>query len=160
MPDSPTRSEAIKQLAQLIKDVRVAMLTTTTDRGWLRSRPMVTQRLPFDGDLWFLSGKSTAKARDVRNRQQVNVAYMSFDEDRYVSVSGMATIVDDPAKAKSLWNSAYAEWFPKGTTDPDLVLIKVQVEEAEYWDPAQRRMVQITGFVEPSPSFREPGTGV
>jgi general stress protein 26 len=160
MPDSPTRNEAIRKLAQLIKDVRVAMLTTTTDRGWLRSRPMVTQRVAFDGDLWFLSGKSTAKARDVRNRQQVDVAYMSSEEDRYVSVSGIATIVDDPGKAKALWNSSYAEWFPKGVADPDLVLIKVQVEEAEYWDPAQHRMIQITGFVEPPASFREPGIGV
>jgi hypothetical protein len=44
--------------------------------------------------------------------------------------------------------------------DPDLALIKVQVQEAEYWDRRQHRMVQVTGFVEPIFGFREPGTGV
>jgi general stress protein 26 len=160
MPDSPTRQAAVARLAELIKDVPIAMLTTTTERGWLRSRPMIVEHAAFDGDIWFFTGRSTAKARDLRNRQQVNIGYMSAERDRYVSVSGTALVIEDADRMKALWNNRYREWFPQGLDDPDLALIKVQVQEAEYWDRRQHRMVQVTGFVEPTTGFREPGTGV
>ncbi|MBE3073288.1 MAG: pyridoxamine 5'-phosphate oxidase family protein, partial [Acidobacteria bacterium] len=134
MPDTPAREVAIRKLDEMIKGIPVGMLTTVTERGWLRSRPMVVQSEPFDGTLWFLSGAATSKARDVRDRQQVNVCYVSGARDRYVSVSGTATLVTDPQKVAAVWNNTYAEWFPRGPSDPDLVFIKVQVEEAEYWD--------------------------
>ena len=35
---------------------------------------------------------------------------------------------------EALWRSDFATWFPKGLDDPDLVLLKVAVEDAEYWD--------------------------
>ncbi len=162
MPETLTRDEAIRKLNEMIQGVPVAMLTTVTERGWLRSRPMVAQERPFDGSLWFLSGASTSKARDVRDRQQVNLCYVSAARDRYVSVSGMAALVADPQRVAAVWNRAYAEWFPKGVTDPDLVFIKVEVEEAEYWDPTVHRMVRLRGFIEPAPTFRDaqPGAGI
>ena len=41
-------------------------------------------------------------------------------------------------------------------------MIKVRVEEAEFWDPKVNRMVLLTGFVEPGSAFRdmEPGMGI
>ncbi len=162
MQETVTREEAIRRLDEMIKGIPVAMLTTVTERGWLRSRPMVAQAQPFDGTLWFLSGAATSKARDVRDRQQVNLCYVSAARDRYVSVSGVASLVSDPERVARLWNRAYAEWFPKGASDPDLIFIKVQVEEAEYWDPTAHRMVRLRSFIETGGTFRdaEPGTGI
>jgi general stress protein 26 len=162
MPEIFARDEAIRRLAEMIKGIPVAMLTTVTERGWLRSRPMVAQAQPFDGSLWFLSGAGTSKARDVRDRQQVNLCYVSAARDRYVSVSGVASLVSDPERVTAVWGKAYAEWFPKGPSDPDLVFIKVQVEEAEYWDPTAHRMVRLRGLLETGGTFRdaEPGTGI
>lgn len=161
MTDTPTRQQAIRKLAEMIEGIPVAMLTTVSERGWLRSRPMVTQAEPCDGTLWFLSAAGTGKARDVRDRQQVNLCYVSAARNRYVSVSGMATLVVDTARTAAWWRSAYAEWFPKGPADPDLVWIRVQVQEAEYWDSHAHRMIRLEGFVEPAAGFRsiEPGAG-
>ncbi len=162
MAGTLTRVEAVRKLTEIIKGIPVAMLTTVTERGWLRSRPMVAQDQPCDGTLWFLSGATTSKARDVRDRQQVNLCYVSGARDRYVSVSGVATLVTDPGRVAAIWNNGYAEWFPKGPTDPDLVFIRVQVEEAEYWDPTVHRMVRLAGFVDATATFRDiqPGTGI
>ena len=162
MPATPTRDDTIRKLDEMIGGIPVAMFTTVTERGWLRSRPMVAQSTPFDGILWFLSGASTSKARDVRDRQQVNLCYVSAARDRYVSVSGIATLASDPPRVAAMWNKAYAEWFPRGQSDPDLIFIKVQVEEAEYWDTTVHRMVRLRGFIEPGGAFRdlEPGTGI
>jgi general stress protein 26 len=162
MSGTLTREEAIGRLGEMIKGIPVAMLTTVTERGWLQSRPMVAQTQAFDGTLWFLSGATTSKARDVRERQQVNLCYVSAARDRYVSVSGIAALATDAERVAAVWNSTYAEWFPQGPTDPDLVFITIQVEEAEYWDPTAHRMVRLRGFIEAGRTFRdaEPGTGI
>jgi len=156
-----TREEAITRIWNLIGCVPVAMLTTTSPRGWLRSRPMVAQGSPFDGTLWFLTSRTAAKAADVRDRRQVNVSYVSPERDCYVSVSGVATLVDDREKARGLWNASYAPWFPKGLEDPDLTLIRVEAQEAEYWDPSTRRTVVISELLQMRPTFRDfdPGAG-
>ncbi len=156
-----TREEAIRTIGNLIGQVKVAMLTTTSARGWLRSRPMVAQRVPFDGALWFLTSRSAAKAGEVRDRRQVNVSYASPEHDCYVSIAGVATLVDDRERARSLWNAAYEPWFPKGLDDPDLVLIRVEAEEAEYWDASAKKMVIVSELLQAKPVFRdlEPGTG-
>jgi general stress protein 26 len=157
-----TRTDAIQKLAGMIRDIPVAMLTTTSARGWLRSRPMVAQGIPFDGALWFFTSGTAAKAADIRDRRQVNVSFASPDRDRYVSFSGIATIVDDQERAARLWNLSYEPWFPLGLDDPDLTLIRIQAEEAEYWDQAARTMVHVPGLLDLKPGFGdlEPGTGI
>jgi general stress protein 26 len=156
-----TREEAIRKIADLIGQVQVAMLTTTSSHGILRSRPMVAQEQPFDGILWFLTSRSAAKAADVRDRRQVNVCYSSTERECYVSVSGMAMLVEDRERARSLWNEAYGPWFPKGLDDPELVLIRIEAQEAGYWDSQARRMTVVSGLQEAKPGFHdwEPGVG-
>lgn len=160
MPETPTRQEAIRTLADLIKDVPVAMLTTT-GMGRLRSRPMVAQHAPFDGILWFLTGRSAGKAGEIRDRQVVHVTFVSPADNRYVWASGTAALVDDPAQVSALWHDGYRPWFPRGPQDESIALIKVRVEEAGYWDADTGRMVLLGGFVE-STAFRDlqPGMGI
>ncbi len=83
MAESISREQGARTLAALIKGVKVAMLTTTTARGWLRARPMVAQSA-FDGVFWFVAAREQAKAADVRDRRQVNVSFAAPDRDVYV----------------------------------------------------------------------------
>jgi general stress protein 26 len=157
-----SRADAIQKLADLIRGVPVAMLTTTSPRGWLRSRPMVVQQTPFDGDLWFFTSGTAAKAADIRDRRQVNVSFASPERECYVSLSGMAALVGDRERMKQLWDSSYVPWFPAGLADPDLLLIRVQAEEAQYWDSTARTMVHVEGLLDLRPGFGDlaPGTGI
>lgn len=137
----------IEKIRDLIKDIRFAMLTTIDEDGSLRSRPMGTQEAEFDGDLWFFTGASSAKVDEVERDERVNVSYAAPDDNRYVSISGTARLVRDRAKAKELWNPVLKAWFPDGLDDPDLALLRVRVEKAEYWDAPSSKMVQLAGFV-------------
>ena len=160
MPEN-VHEEAIRKIGALISQVPVAMLTTTSSRGWLRSRPMIAQRIPFDGSLWFLTSRVAAKAGDIRDRRQVNVSYASPERDCYVSITGIATLSDDRERARAIWNADYEPWFPNGVEDPDLVAIRVEAEEAEYWDSTTKKMVRVTELHQPRPVFHdvEPGAG-
>jgi general stress protein 26 len=160
MPESSRREDAIRTLAGMIRDIPVAMLTTT-GMGRLRSRPMMTQRAPFDGFLWFLTTRGTGMTGEIRDRQAVHVTFVSSGDSRYVWASGTAALVDDRAKVQELWHPGYQPWCPGGPTDPSAALIKVRVEEAGDWDPATSRMIGLAGFVEPT-TFHdvEPGMGI
>ena len=140
------RQESIEKVNDLIKDVQIAMLTTI-DGGTLRSRPMQTQEAEFDGDLWFFTSTDTHKTDEIEKDNRVNVAYASPADNTYVSVSGTASLVNDKEKIEELWNPILKAWFPKGLDDPTLILLKVSVEQAEYWDSASSTVVQVVGFV-------------
>jgi general stress protein 26 len=161
MPNTPTREDAVRTVAAMIKDIPVAMLTTT-GMGRLRSRPMVTQRTAFDGDLWFLTDRGAGKTGEIRDRQAVHATFVSPTDNRYVWVSGTASIVEDAAMLKTLWHAGYLPWLPGGQDDPAVALIKVRVEEAGYWDDRSGRMVRLDSFVQPGTAFRDvaPGVGI
>ncbi|MBU8772680.1 pyridoxamine 5'-phosphate oxidase family protein [Cytobacillus oceanisediminis] len=122
--------EEIETLRELIKDIDTAMLTTVTEEG-LVSRPMKTQEVEFDGDLWFFTKKETNKYDEILHDQDVNVAYAGKS---YVSVRGKAEIVEDLDKKKELWSKAYEEIMQTSYDDPNVVLIKIKAEAVEYWE--------------------------
>jgi general stress protein 26 len=124
------KQEEMEILRELIKDIDTAMLTTVTEEG-LVSRPMKTQQVEFDGDLWFFSKKETNKYEEILHDQDVNVTYAGKS---YVSVRGKAEIVEDLDKKKELWSKAYEKIIQAPYDDPNVVLIKVKAEAAEYWE--------------------------
>jgi general stress protein 26 len=142
-----TREEAVAKLSELIKDIRIAMLTTQAPDGSLRGRPMATQDAPFDGELWFFTGAGSPKVDEIEEEHHVHLSYASPEDNRYVSVSGRASVVRDRNKAEELWSPAMKAWFPAGLDDPDIALLRVQVEDAEYWDTPSSKMVHVIGFV-------------
>lgn len=75
--------------------------------------------------------KETDKYREILHDQDVNVAYAGKS---YVSVRGKAEIVEDLAKKKELWSKAYEKIMQTSYDDPNLILIKVKAEAAEYWE--------------------------
>ncbi len=140
------REELIKKLNDLIEDIQVAMLTTN-DGDVLRSRPMQTQDFEFDGSLWFFTSSDTHKADELEKDNRVNVSYAEPSDNTYVSISGTGTLIKDRAKIDEYWSDIYKPWFPKGKDSPDLVLLKVAVEQAEYWDSSSNTIVQVAGFL-------------
>lgn len=134
MKHAVTDQEAIQTVHDLIKDIDTAMLTTVSDEG-LVSRPMKTQDVAFDGDLWFLTKKDSGKFHELLRNQHVNVAYANKS---FVSIRGKAEWVEDTQKIKQFWNPMYETLLETTYDDPNLVLIKVHAETAEYWDAGNK----------------------
>ncbi len=147
MDEHTDHNENIKKLRELIKDIRFAMLTTVEEDGTLRSRPMATQQVEFDGDIWFFTNASAPKVDESQRNQHVNVSYSEPKDQKYVSVSGTAQLVRDRHKIEQLWNPLYKAWFPNGLDDPDLALLKVSVDKAEYWNSPSSAVVRLVGFL-------------
>ena len=52
-------------------------------------------------------------------------------------------MVEDPAKKEQLWSKLAEAWFPDGADDPDLALVEVRIEDAEYWDVKESKVTQL-----------------
>ncbi|MEP7295717.1 MAG: pyridoxamine 5'-phosphate oxidase family protein [Burkholderiales bacterium] len=145
--DKPHDSDASDRarLWQLIHDIRFAMFTTRHENGHLHSRPVTTQNSTLDEDttLWFFMSRRGDPVADLLAEPAVNIAYADPGEDRYVSVSGTATVVEDAAKKRQLWSKFAEAWFPAGVDDPDLALVQVRIHHASYWDVAESKVVQL-----------------
>lgn len=141
-----TREEAIKKLAELIKDVDVAMMVTM-DNGIMRSRPMSTQDVEFNGEAWFFTNIKDHKIEEIEKDNRINLSYSKPDDQIYVSVSGTVEVSRDKAKIDEYWSPIYRAWFEGGKDDPNIALLKVKVERAEYWDYSAGMLVQLAGFV-------------
>lgn len=151
MTMTTTTPQDIAYLAELIKGIRIAMITTVCKDGSLRSRPMATQEPDFDGTLWFFTSADSPRAGEVEEEGQVNVTYENSEARIYVSLSGRATLVLDRQKIEELWNSEVEPWFPGGLNDPQLALLRVDADKWEYWDAQSDVMVQRSGQLKAIP---------
>lgn len=154
---SPGKQE-IEKFTELIKDIRVAMFTTVAPDGSLRSRPMMTLDTDFDGDLWFFTDDDSPKADEVTAEHHVCVAYAEPEKQRYVSVSGLATVLHDKERAKELWTPAAKAFFPRGVEDPHLGILRVRTVRVEYWDSPSGKMVQLFGLAKAVFTGKRPDT--
>ena len=134
-----TRQANVKRLQGLLEDFSVAMMTTIQPRdGSLHSRPMMVQAPRFDGNLWFFSRFASGKVDEIRAGSQVNLAFADAGQGRYISTSGVAYMEHDRQKMQEQWSEMYRSWFPRGLDEPDLVLLRIEVQQAEIWDAGSK----------------------
>ena len=124
-------AENISKVTDIINDSRIGMFTTLNEEGALVSRPLAVQEVLDDGDMWFFTSATTSQVAHVRADPRVNVSFGKRTE--WVSVAGTAHVVTDRQKIHELWNQMVEAWFPDGPDTPEVVLLHVDSDSAEYW---------------------------
>ncbi len=159
MNNNTNTEESLKELVEKIKDIKVAMMSTIDSEGYIRSRPMQTQETKLNGEIWFFTSVNSHKILELNKDSHVNLNYASPDDNLYVSVSGKATLIKDQAKIDELWTPFMKAWFPEGKQDPNVGLIKVTIEKAEYWDSPSSTVVQLYGMAKAALTGESPDLG-
>jgi len=155
-----SEDKSAQQLWDMIKEIKFAMFTTRDGNGQLHSRPMTTQTTALDdASLWFFMSRKGETVADLTQDATVNLSYADPGDDTYVSVSGTARVVDDIAKARSLWTSAAQAWFPGGVDDPDLALVEVKTSYAHYWDIKESKLMQLLVMAKAAMAGQAPRLG-
>jgi general stress protein 26 len=137
------KNEHIEKVRELTEKIDFCMMVTQESDGNLRSRPMSTNTIDDEGLFWFFTREFSGKVEEIERYPVVNLAYSDPSKNRYVSVTGVAEVVTNRAKIEELWDDVLKAWFPKGLDDPDLALVKVLPDEAEYWDGSSNKMVRL-----------------
>jgi general stress protein 26 len=143
-PES-TDSRARRRAVEIAQDSRFCMVTSTAADGALHARPMTPQQVTDDLEAWFFISGTSEQAADIAERPSVN---LSFDgSSDWLSVAGTAMLVDDRRLLQEMWNPVVEAWFPAGPQDPDLRLLRVDAESAEYWKAPGGRAASLLSFV-------------
>ncbi|ADB36820.1 pyridoxamine 5'-phosphate oxidase family protein [Spirosoma linguale] len=144
METKPQTNKKLEKVADLIGDIRIAMMTTVDEQDNLVSRPMAALQVDEDGTIWFFTQRTSPKVDQIdNNNNRVNLSFADVGDASYVSISGTAEELDDRAKVDELWNPQAKAWFPKGKDDPELILLKVNTHMAEYWSASSSTMVRL-----------------
>ena len=147
MSDTPTHDEQVRKIAELIQDAQFSTLTTVDPDGGLWSRPMAIQTDGFAGTLHYFTKADSEKIDHIAHNPNVAVAFSDPSAQNYVMMAGRASVHNDRATIRELWSEPMRTWFPEGADDPDLRLLRVDVDRAEYWDTPSSVVVHAFGYV-------------
>ncbi len=138
-----SNTEAVKKIQEIAKDAAICLFATNLSSLPISTRPMATQKVDDDGNIWFLSSKSGHQTNDINQDSRVQLFYADKSSSEYLSVYGEATILYDRELAKELWSPIAKTWFTEGVDDPDLSIIKVTPSDAYYWDTKNNKVVSL-----------------
>ncbi|MEP7209189.1 MAG: pyridoxamine 5'-phosphate oxidase family protein [Casimicrobiaceae bacterium] len=138
--------EARQTLRDRVRKIKFCMFTTADADGTLRSRPLTTQEIEPDGTIWFFVPTGGDVAAAIAANPNVNLAYADTGDNIFATLCGLAYVVHDREQAEALWSPIAAAWFPQGPADPNLALVRVDVDEAEYWKPEGTKIGQFVSI--------------
>lgn len=158
--ETHSREEALQKLREMVKDIDFCMLTTIDENGDPHSRPMSSNGdIDPDGDLWFFTSLSSHKVSEIENMPKVNLSFADPENQRYISITGVAQLVRDRQKIEQLWRPEFRIWFPKGKDDPEVALLRVNLEKGEYWDNPSSTIGFALSFVSSLVTGKQPDMG-
>ncbi len=123
----------LEYLHTLIEQDHIAMLTTRTKQGYLRSRPMATADVSERGEIFFFTMMDAELADELTDNDFVNLSYTRSDQSDFVSVSGVAQLEKNESQIHSHWKEKFKKWVPEGVDNPNLALLKITPLAAEHW---------------------------
>jgi len=82
------------------------------------------------GQIWFFTRKDT----DLVQATAGGLAMFTIQtNDLQACLGGRLTEAFDRARMDKYWNSVVAAWYPDGKDDPNLTMLRLDLEDAEVW---------------------------
>jgi general stress protein 26 len=130
----------LADIAEKMRDIDFAVLSTRTEGGAIAGRPMSNNReVEFDGDSYFFTCDDTRTVSDIRRDSSVGLTYQSKSgmlgmKPFFITVEGRAELIKDKAGFAEHWTKDLDAWFKEGVDTSGLTLIKVVAQRLHYWD--------------------------
>jgi len=151
-------NEHKEKIWNLIKDIKVGMLTTHCDDE-LRSRPMHLVQDNYDDTIWFFTNSLSEKIFEMKHDRDVNLSFSCPKTQTYVSMTGKARLTHDKDLINKFWNPFVAAWFPQGKDAPDVALIAIKISKGEHWDTEKSKILQLFEIAKANLTDKQPDLG-
>jgi len=135
----PQKQPDLAHVAELIKDIPIAMMSTRESDASLAARPMAALEMDAEGVIAFFTSTASDK---LEHLDAINLSFSDVDSSTFVSLSGRGEIDTERSHIESLWTPMARPWFPNGPDSPNLVLLRFVPQTAHYWDGPNSRMVR------------------
>lgn len=128
MADKDTPQEVAATFLEKLKASPFVMLGLEDGQ---HSEPMTAQ---LDDDqpntLFFFAGKDNRAAKGGAAMAQ----FVAKGHDFFACLAGTVAQTNDRAEIDKLWNKQAEAWFPGGKEDPNLALLRFDIDSAELWE--------------------------
>jgi len=133
---------SLSELAQKMRNIDIAMLSTHTGSGDIASRPMSNNgEVEYDGTSYYFTFEAAHSVQDISENPKVGLSFQS--KGIQVAVEGTATLIRDKAPMREHWSPDLDKWFEDGIDTPDIVMIQVDATRVHYWEGEEDGEVQV-----------------
>lgn len=96
------------------------------------AEPLIAQLDPAaNGEFWFYTSRSNRIAPGGPAMAQ----FVARSHELFCSISGILTEEKDPAIIDRYWSQRVNSWYPQGRDDPDMLMMRFELIDAEIWKP-------------------------
>jgi general stress protein 26 len=148
----------IEKIKELVSRSRVGMLGTL-EEGVMRFRPMSHVDIDDEGKIWFFTSRDSWKAEDIQRNPTVQLVYINESDSLYLTIDGIASLVENQQRMRELFNPFVKAWFPKGLNEPSLALLVVNPMELEYWSNDDGKVLTYMKMLAAAVSGSQPSMG-
>ena len=134
--DAIDLSRLLDGAAKTMRNARYCWLTTATEVGAPRARPMGRVLNDPGEDPWrvrFLTDRRSNKARDMRRASEVSILVQHDPDLAFVTLIGKAELHEDTSETRSRWKGAYNAYFPSEADRTNAIFVEVRIERMELW---------------------------
>ena len=123
------KNELINAAREIMTSVNTCALITIDYEGSPRVRVMDPFLPENDFTVWFGTNSKSRKVDQIKNNPKVTLYYLDSDESGYVTIHGIAQIVNDKLEKEKRWKDEWEAFYQNKTND--YRLIKVSPEWME-----------------------------
>ncbi|PZM14378.1 pyridoxamine 5'-phosphate oxidase family protein [Rhizobium tubonense] len=116
----------------LVDKIGFCMLATRSGEH-IKARPMSAYAEPLENSIYFLTDVASDKDEEITRWPNVCLAFADTRGQKYVSLSGVAVVINDRELIKELWATPAKAWW-EDEDDQSIRVLKVTPTSAEYWD--------------------------
>jgi len=124
-----SRNELIANAREIITAARYCALITLDSSGGAHARTVDPFTPDENMEIWIGTNPRTRKVAEIRRNPRVTLYYFDREAQAYVSISGIARLVNDPKEKAKHWKEEWKDFYPDRVKD--YLLIAVTPERLE-----------------------------
>lgn len=141
-----SRDQLIAAAREIMTTTRYCALITNDGRGRANARTMDAFAPEEDMTVWFATNPLSRKVTEIRRNPRVTLYYFDRENQAYVTLHGIARVVNDPQEKARHWKDDWKTFYPD--RDKSYLLIAVRplrlevvnvkggiVGKSRAWDP-------------------------
>jgi general stress protein 26 len=119
-----SQAELVAAARAIMTAARFCALITLDSSG----RPQARTLDPFPPDeqmvVWLATNPRTRKVGEIRRNPRVTLYYFDREEQAYVTIYGIARLVNDPKEKAKHWKDEWKDFYPDRARDFLLIVVK------------------------------------
>jgi general stress protein 26 len=132
---------------ETINAVKYCFLITISESGKQANARLVEHHKPdADWTIWICTSSKSRKIKEIRRKNHITVTFQDDNEDAYITMLGLASVVDDSEEKQRHWQDDLIAYFPEGSTGKDYILVKFVPSRIEMMNFAREIIPQPYGL--------------